>query len=111
MSVPKELQEKAREIIKDVLDAKFKGKNSFPKIRMKTDIDEIGEEYLNVVVIYTGAYEDLKPRLLMEALHEMDPRFAAVGIHRWPCISYRPKDEDDALMATARGRNQVWETE
>ena len=36
MTVPKELQDKAREIIKDVLDAKFKGKNGFPKIRMKT---------------------------------------------------------------------------
>ena len=111
MSVPKELQEKAREIIKDVLDAKFKGKNSFPKIRMKTDIDEIGEEYLNVVVIYTGAYEDLKPRLLLNAIDEILPKLEAVGFERWPCISYRPKDEDDALMVTARGGNQVWETE
>ena len=111
MTVPKELQDKAREIIKDVLDAKFKGKNSFPKIRMKTDVDEWGEEYLNVLVIYTGAYEDLKTRLLLDAIDEILPKLESVGFQRWPCISYRPKDEDDALMATVRGRNQVWETE
>ena len=29
------------------------------------------------------------------------------GIHRWPCISYRPKEEDDALIeATVNGTNR-----
>ena len=111
MTVPKELQDKAREIIKVVLDAKFKGKNSFPKIRMKTDVDEWGEEYLYVVVIYTGAHDDLNTRLLMDAYHEMLPILGDAGIHRWPCISYRPKEEDDALIEELQRTNRMWALE
>ena len=92
MTVPKELQEKAREIIKDVLDAKFKGKNGFPKIRMKTDVDEWGEEYLNVVVIYTGAYEDLKIRCYWMPLTKYSPnlsRWDFNGGHAFPTAQRR----------------------
>lgn len=111
MTVPMELQEKAREIIKDVLDAKFKGKSSFPKIRIKTCLDEIGEEYMYVVVVYTGAYEDLETRLLLDAYDEMIPSLEDAGIQRWPCISYRPKEEDDALLVAGKGQTEAWEIE
>ena len=94
MTITAEALEKVQNIIRDGLDAQFRGKVSFDSIRIIPRPGPDDEEYLDVLVVYDSGDEDLVAQLLNSLYERIGDDLRAISIDRSPSISYRDRAED-----------------
>lgn len=99
MAISLETQEKVKEIILAGIRAQSHGSVRFCDVEAEVAWNALDEEFLDVSVIYEGAYEDLNIHSL-NALHgEIEPQLLEIGILQIPSVSCIPKFEYDRLLS------------
>ena len=94
MTIPAETQEEAKRVIREGLDAQFKGGVRFSEVRASAMLDEDENDFLNVLVVYDGDSKSLEPRLCNSLYSEIRGRLFDIGLHSIPSISYVDKVDD-----------------
>ena len=110
MTISAKTQEQAEAVIRSGLASLFDGKVHFTEIRSKVMLDAEEEEFLWVWAIYEREQNNQKtldPRLLNSFYQRIKEQLFAVGLDTIPVMSYRPKDEDDAVTAAEAARRQA----
>ena len=104
MTSVESVQEQVAAIVRRHLEDKFAGKLVFDPIRIVPRIDQFGDEYLHIYVIYEGDGNLLEPRWLNGLYIRMRPEFVKLGVMSIPSMSYRDRIEDGRLT------EMVWAT-
>ena len=104
MVITTEALEKAQNIIRDGLDAQFRGNVRFDSVRITPRPGPDEEEYLDVLVVYDSGDATLAAELLNSLYDRIGDDLRAIGIDRSPSISYRDKTEDSEWSNLAKVR-------
>ena len=104
MAITTEAREKAQTIIREGLDAHFRGKVSFDSVGITPRSGPDDEDYLDVLVVYSGSDGDLAARLLNSLYERIGDDLRAIGIDASPSISYRNRTESSKLSDPERMR-------
>lgn len=80
-------------IVEEVLTQRFEGEFVFEPIVVKPDVDEYGDDYLRILVIFDGDQGRLDPSWTSTMIRRIRPQMNKAGIPQFPNISYIEKSE------------------
>ena len=88
-----EAKEKVEAIVRSTLEKRFAGDFIFDPIVVIPEIDEYGDDYLDIIIVFEGDQSNLDPSWTSGLIGRIQPHLAAVGIEAFPVPSFVVKSE------------------
>lgn len=85
--------EQVKEIVGKTLKERFGNEFVFDPIEVRPDIDEYGEEYLRIMIIFDGDQRQLDPRWTSGLITRIRPKLIEAGVEEFPSPSFIEKSE------------------
>ncbi|MCY4365450.1 MAG: hypothetical protein OXE17_04405 [Chloroflexi bacterium] len=98
MTISIEVNDKVQKLIGQSLRERFKDELVFDPIVVQPIVDNEGEEYLDIFIIYDGPYEKLDPSWTVEMGMRLSEKLLALGITRVPSHSFVPRKDWEKLF-------------
>lgn len=86
-------KEKVEDIVRDTLEERFAGDFIFDPIVVIPEIDEYGDDYLDIIIVFDGDQANLDPSWTSGLIGRIQPHLAAAGIEAFPVPSFVVKSE------------------
>lgn len=88
-----EAKEKVKAIVRNTLGERFAGDFIFDPIVVIPEIDEYGDDYLDIIIVFDGDQASLDPSWTLGLIGRIQPHLAVVGIEAFPVPSFVVKSE------------------
>ena len=88
-----EAKEKVEAIVRSTLEKRFAGDFIFDPIVVIPEIDEYGDDYLDIIIVFDGDQAKLDPSWTSGLIGRIQPHLAAAGIEAFPVPSFVVKSE------------------
>lgn len=88
-----EAKEKVKTIVRNTLEKRFAADFIFDPIDVIPEIDEYGDDYLHIIIVFDGDQANLSPRWTSGLIGRIQPHLIAAGIDAFPVPSFVVKSE------------------
>ena len=88
-----EAKEKVEAIVRSTLEKRFAGDFIFDPIVVIPEIDEYGDDYLDIIIVFDGDQAKLDPSWTSGLIGRIQPHLVAAGIEAFPVPSFVVKSE------------------
>ena len=88
-----EAKEKVKTIVRNTLEKRFASDFIFDPIVVVSEIDEYGDDYLDIIIVFDGDQANLDPSWTSGLIGRIQPHLAAAGIEAFPVPSFVVKSE------------------
>ena len=107
--ISRDVAEEFAELVRQVLEERFKDDLVFEAIVVEPFIGYYGDEYLDTFVVYQGEYKKLDPGWTVTLPRLLEPDMVRLGVSTVPMFSYVPKDEWEEVFHCKHPRvNESW---
>ena len=86
-------KEKVIVIVRDMLEERFAGEFIFDPIVVLPEIDEYGDDYLDIIIVFAGDQANLDPSWTMRFIRRIHLQLLDAGIDAFPVPSFVVKSE------------------
>ena len=94
--------EQVRGIVEDTLNERFKDEFVFDPIVVIPAIDEYGDDYLKIVIVFAGDQKHLDPRWTSRLIGRLRPKMDEVGVTAFPMPEFVEKSEWRSVYKSGR---------
>ena len=94
--------EKVRAITETLLRERFEDEFVFDPIVVRATLDQYGEDFLDISVVYDGDQENLDPRWTAHLIGMIRDKMEEVGLTAFPSPSFIPRREWGSIYRKRR---------
>ena len=107
MMITQDVHDAIVKMVYEDLSVRFDGEIEFGPIDIQEEIDEYGDPYLHIRVVFDGDQGKLDSKWTVGLIGRMLPRLADLGIKQVPSNSFFSKEDWEIVKEKIRRWNQM----
>lgn len=107
MMITQDVYDAIVKMVYEDLSGRFKGELEFGPINIVEEIDEYGDPYLHILIVFDGDQSKLDSKWTVGLIPRLSPRLIDLGIKHFPNKSFFSKEGWETYRRKSRHWNQL----